>query len=197
VFDRVSSFLAGAELTHYTRGGCMARKSIPLNKLLVKTHHLWDNQRILLTSGDFAEGHFNSMTLGWGSLGTMWGKPFVQVVVRPVRYTYQFMEQYETFTLCAFPEGCRKALELLGTKSGRDGNKIAEAGLTPVASTQVAAPGFAEAELIIECRKMYWDDMDPSHFLDPNIEKNYPQKDYHRIYFGKIMAAYGEPAYSR
>jgi hypothetical protein len=56
----------------------------------------------------------------------------------------------------------------------------------------VAAPGFAEAELILECRKIYWDDMAPGHFLDPSIEKNYPQKDYHRIYFGEIVAAYGE-----
>lgn len=170
----------------------MARNAIPFDELLVKAHHLWDHQWILLTSGDFAKGRFNSMTIGWGSLGTMWGKPFAQVVVRPIRYTYEFMERYDTFTLSAFPQGYRKALELLGTKSGRDGDKIAEAGLTPIASTRVAAPGFAEAELIVECRKMYWDDMDPTHFLDLDIEKNYPQRDYHRIYYGEIVAIFGE-----
>jgi len=175
----------------------MARDPIPFDELLVRTHHLWENQWILLTSGDFAKGRFNSMTIGWGSLGTMWGRPFAQVVVRPVRYTHGFMERYDTFTLCAFPEGYRRALTLLGTKSGRDGDKIAEAGITPIASTRVAAPGFAEAELIVECQKIYWDDMDPTHFLDRSIEKNYPQKDYHRIYFGEIMAIFGEPAYSR
>jgi len=175
----------------------MERTSILFDSLLVKAHHLWNNQWVLLTSGDFAEGRFNSMTIGWGSVGTMWGKPFVQVVVRPIRYTYEFMERYDTFTLSTFPETYRRALQLLGSKSGRDGDKIAETGLTPMASTQVAAPSFAEAELIMECRKMYWDDMEPTHFLDPVIDKNYPQKDYHRIYFGEIVAIHGESAYSK
>ena len=166
----------------------MTRKQIPFDEFLVKAHHLWAQQGLLLTAGDFAAGQFNTMTVGWGSLGTMWGKPFAQIVVRPIRYTYEFMERYDTFTLCAFPENHRQALQLLGTKSGRDGDKIAETGLTPIASTQVAAPGFAEARLIVECRKIYWADMDPAHFLDPNIEKNYPQKNYHRIYFGQIVA---------
>lgn len=128
------------------------------------------------------------MTVAWGSLGAMWNKPFVQVVVRPVRYTYEFMERYDTFTLCAFPEAYRKALSLLGSKSGRDSDKIAESGLTPIPSTKVTAPGFAEADLIVECRKIYWDDFDPAHFLLPEIAQNYPQKDYHRVYFGEIVA---------
>ena len=171
------------------------RVSIPFDEFLVKAHHLWAKQWLLLTAGDFAGGRFNSMTVGWGSVGTMWGRPFAQVVVRPIRYTYEFIERYDTFTLCAFPQRYRRALNLLGTKSGRDGDKIAEAGLTPVASTQVAAPGFAEAELILECRKIYWDDMEPNRFLDPTIEGNYPNKDYHRIYFGQILAIYGAGHY--
>jgi flavin reductase (DIM6/NTAB) family NADH-FMN oxidoreductase RutF len=173
----------------------MTREPIPFDELLVKAHHLWAKQGLLLTAGDFAEGRFNTMTVGWGSLGRMWGRPFAQVVVRPIRYTYQFMERYDTFTLCTFPEDYHDALQLLGTKSGRDEDKIAEAGLTPMASTQIAAPGFAEAELIIECRKIYWDDMEPDHFLDPGIEKSYPQKAYHRIYFGRIEAIWGESSY--
>jgi flavin reductase (DIM6/NTAB) family NADH-FMN oxidoreductase RutF len=126
----------------------------------------------------------------------MWTKPFAQVVVRPSRYTYQFMEQYDTFTLCAFPQDYRDALQLLGSRSGRDGDKIAKSGLTPIASSQVAAPGFAEAELIVECQKMYWQDMIPTHFLKPEIKKNYPDKDYHRIYFGEIVAILGTEAYN-
>jgi flavin reductase (DIM6/NTAB) family NADH-FMN oxidoreductase RutF len=173
----------------------MTHTPIPFDELLVKTHHLWDKQWLLLTSGDFSAGRFNAMTVGWGSLGTMWGRPFAQVVVRPIRYTYQFMEEHDTFTLCAFPEDCRSALQLLGTKSGRDGDKITEAGLTPIASTRIAAPGFAEAELIIECRKIYWDDLDPARFLDSSIERHYPQKAYHRIYFGQIVAIWGERSY--
>ncbi len=173
----------------------MVRQAIPVAELLVRPHQLWNGQWLLLTSGDFAEGQFNTMTVGWGSIGTMWGRPFAQVVVRPTRYTYEFMERYDTFTLCAFAEKYRQALQLLGTRSGRAGDKIAEAGLTPLASTVVSAPGFAEAELIIECRKSYWDDLDATHFLEAFIARNYTQKDYHRIYFGEIVAVAGEGAY--
>jgi len=169
----------------------MQRNPIAFNDLLVRAHHLWSEQWLVLAAGSFVANSFNAMTVAWGSLGTMWGKPFAQAVVRPSRYTREFMEQYDTFTLCAFPEEHRKAVQLLGAKSGRDGDKITEAGLTPVAATTVAAPCFAEAELVIECRKMYWQDMDSANFLDPAISKNYPQKDYHRIYFGEVVAISG------
>ena len=170
----------------------MPVKEIPFDKLMVKAHDLWENQWFLLTCGDFSEKRFNTMTVAWGSLGSMWNKPFAQVVVRPTRYTYEFMEEYDTFTLCAFPSQYKKALLLLGSKSGRDGDKIAETGLTPVASTVVPAPSFSEAKLVLECRKMYWDDMKPSHFLSSDIDDNYPEKDYHRIYFGEVIAIVGE-----
>jgi flavin reductase (DIM6/NTAB) family NADH-FMN oxidoreductase RutF len=101
----------------------------------------------------------------------------------------------DTFILGAFPEEYRDAMLLLGTKSGRDGDKIRESSPTPIASVQVAVPGFAEAELILECRQIYWADMDAAHFLDPSIEENYPHGDYHRIYFCQIVAIYGSSAY--
>jgi flavin reductase (DIM6/NTAB) family NADH-FMN oxidoreductase RutF len=173
----------------------MARKPIDINHFCVRCHHLWATHWLVLTSGDLTHHRFNAMTVGWGSLGTMWGKPFAQVVVRPTRYTRTFMEQYGTFTLCAFPEAYRSALELLGTKSGRDGDKIAASGLTPVASKTVAAPCFAEAELVVECQKIYWQDMDPAQFLDPEINGKYPEKDYHRIYFGEILAVTGTDSF--
>ena len=166
----------------------MSLANLSFEEVSVRVHHLWAKQWLVLTAGDFNEGRFNAMTVGWGSLGTMWNRPFAQVVVRPTRHTFGFMEQYDTFTLCAFPRSCRKGLLLIGSKSGRDGDKIAEAGLTPVASSKVAAPGFAEAELIIECRKIYWQDMNPANFLNRTIEGNYPLKDYHRIYFGEVLA---------
>lgn len=173
----------------------MSLRTIPIDNLRVKCHDLWDNKWLLLTSGDYIEGKFNAMTVGWGSLGMMWNLPFVQVVVRPTRYTYQFMEQYDTFTLCAFPEENRDALRLLGTKSGRDSHKIKDSGLTPTASSIIAAPGYAEAELIIECHKIYFADFIPGQFLKPSIDQQYPKKDYHRIYFGEIVAVLGENSY--
>jgi flavin reductase (DIM6/NTAB) family NADH-FMN oxidoreductase RutF len=173
----------------------MNRYPIAIDNLTVRSHHQWNAQWFLLTAGDFAAGQFNTMTVSWGSLGTIWNKPFAQVVVRPTRYTREFMEQYPTFTLSAFPSEHHEALKLLGSKSGRDGDKIAASGLTPCAATTVAAPTFAQAELVIECRKMYWQDMDPTNFLDAAIEKNYPKKDYHRIYWGEIVAVTGTDAY--
>jgi flavin reductase (DIM6/NTAB) family NADH-FMN oxidoreductase RutF len=173
----------------------MNRRPIAVDRLLVKPTYLWGTRHLALTSGDFSLGSYNAMTIGWGSLGVMWSRPFVQVVVRPTRYTYEFMERYDTFTVCAFPARRAPALELLGSKSGRQGDKIAEAGLHPVASRKVAAPSYAEAELVLECRKIYWDDMERDHFLDAAIEEKYPRKDYHRIYFGEIVAAFGTPGY--
>ena len=85
-----------------------------------KPHFLFDRQRLLLTAGDFANKSYNTMTIGWGSIGTMWNKPYDSVVVRPTRYTYQFMEKYPDFTLTAFSKDYQKDLSYLGSHSGRD-----------------------------------------------------------------------------
>ena len=174
----------------------MTRSPIDVFKFSCKPVHLWDKQSLLLTAGDFKSGKYNTMTVGWGSFGVMWGKPFAMVVVRPVRYTYEFINHYDTFTLTAFSPTYKNALNLLGTKSGRDGNKIAEARLTPCAALKIAAPTFQEAELSIECRKIYWDDFHPGQFLDSSIEPHYPRKDYHRIYYGEIIYVEGSEDFS-
>ena len=124
----------------------MTLKPIPVKQFLNRPFGMWEPGWFLLTCGDFSSKHFNSMTISWGSTGIMWGRPFIMVVVRPQRYTYQFMEKYPSFTICAFPEQYRRALDLLGTKSGRDTDKVAESGLTPCASEKVASPCFVEAE---------------------------------------------------
>jgi flavin reductase (DIM6/NTAB) family NADH-FMN oxidoreductase RutF len=171
----------------------LATNRLPIDPaaLRIQPHDLFANRWLLLTAGDFSARRYNTMTVAWGSIGTLWNKPFVQAVVRPQRHTRKFMDEFDTFTLCAFPPACRAALQLLGTKSGRDGDKIAESGLTPAAAEKVAAPVFAEAILAIECRKLYWQDMDPKGFVAPFVAANYPQKDYHRIYFGEIVAVNG------
>jgi flavin reductase (DIM6/NTAB) family NADH-FMN oxidoreductase RutF len=173
----------------------MQRKKIDITKLTIQPYNLFHNQWVLLTAGDFQSGEFNAMTIGWGALGTMWSKPFVFVAVRHSRYTYMFMGKYNTFTLTAFPEEYQDSLRLLGSRSGRDGDKIKVSGLTPEASIQVAAPSFKEAELVIECRKIYADDLNPAHFLDETIHKHYPNRDYHCIYYGEILLAAGIDKY--
>ncbi len=169
----------------------MERRTIDPHQFLSQPFTLFDKQWFLLTSGELKRKKFNCMTIDWGSMGIMWGKPFVMVVVRPSRYTYEFMNKYDTFTLCAFSGQYRSTLDMLGSRSGRDEDKLATSGLTPIASTVVDAPGYEEAELIIECKKMYWQDYEPKQFLDPGILLEYPDKDIHRIFFGEILAISG------
>lgn len=173
----------------------MSRKPVDIGSLTIQPHKLFHNQWVLLTAGDFAMGDFNTMTIGWGALGTMWSKPFAFVAVRHSRYTFEFMEKYDTFTLTAFPEEYHDALNLLGSRSGRDGDKIAESGLTPEPASLVAAPSFIEAEIVIECRKMYADDLNPVHFIDESIYIHYPNRDFHRIYYGEILKIFTTDKY--
>ena len=136
------------------------------------------------------------MTIEWGSIGKVWGIPLVQIFVRPSRYTYQFLEQYNSSTLSCFSEEYRQALLLLGTKSGRDGNKITEAGLTPIAANHVASPIFNEAELTIECQKMYWDDIVSAQMSDGEAISRFGRlPEPHRVYYGKIVAIQGIKRY--
>jgi flavin reductase (DIM6/NTAB) family NADH-FMN oxidoreductase RutF len=174
----------------------MERKNIDIAQLKVQPHHLFNNRWLLLTSGDFQSGDFNTMTIAWGALGTMWSKPFALVAVRHSRYTFEFMEKYEHFTLSAFPEKYQDALTLLGSRSGRDGDKISASGLTPQAASRISSPTFEEAVIVLECQKNYGDDLNPAHFFDSGIHDHYPRKDYHRIYFGEIVATLAAEAYT-
>ena len=175
----------------------MKREGIPVNEFNLNVVKAWGEDWFLLTAGRNEPGKFNTMTVAWGSFGVMWGKPFAQVVVRPQRYTREFMDDGDSFTLCAFTEEHRDALTLCGSTSGRDLDKVGQAGLTPVASTKVSPPGFAEARLIIECRKIYRDRFDPEHFLSSEIDEGYEQGDYHYVYFGEILAIQGVSEYRK
>jgi len=165
-------------------------REVKVTELSVDVVNLWMNRWLLLTSGTIDE--CNMMTVGWGSIGYMWKKPFVQIVVRPQRHTRKYVEQSDSFTLCAFPEKYRKDLATLGTISGRNGDKLSKTGLTLKVSRRVASPSYNEAELILECRKIYYQDMDPRGFVDKTIQENYGENDYHRIYFGEILSVFCE-----
>lgn len=143
---------------------------------------------LLITAG--TKERCNTMTASWGGLGVLWGRNVATVYIRPQRYTYEFVEQSDCFTISVFDESWRDALNLCGTKSGRDVDKIKECGFT-VVEGEGGAPYFEQARLVLVCRKLYWQDMDPDHFLDPEIDSRfYAQKDYHRIYVGEIVEAY-------
>jgi len=153
------------------------------------TFDLLDNQWMLILAGN-KEKH-NSMTASWGGFGILWNKPVAFVFIRPQRYTLQFVEQNDYFTLNFFEEKWRSALELCGSKSGRDIDKTKAAGLTIAESLKTIA--FQEARLVIECRKLYIDDIKPENFLDQEIiSKHYPKSDFHRLFIAEITSVYKE-----
>lgn len=141
------------------------------------------SQWMLVTAGTAEE--FNTMTASWGGFGIMWAKKICTCVIRPTRHTYGFMEKSEMFSLSFFSDEHKKTLLFCGTHSGRDTDKMAETGLTPI--EDAGAIYFKEARLVFLCRKIYYHDIDPGHFIDPSIESNYPLKDYHRMYLGDIV----------
>jgi flavin reductase (DIM6/NTAB) family NADH-FMN oxidoreductase RutF len=175
----------------------MEKRIIPFNDLNLNVFKYFDKDWILLTAGELEGGKFNSMTISWGSIGFLWGKPMAHVVVRPSRYTYEFIDKYDTFTMCSFPEQYRKVLAVLGSKSGRDMDKINNSGLTPVPSEKIAAPSYEEANLILECRKSYYYDIKPERFLLDYIEDCYKGTDYHRCYIAEIVCIKGTDEFVR
>ena len=153
---------------------------------------------MLLTGGNLEDGEFNPMTVSWGLFGVIWFKPVVMVGVRPQRHTLQFIEKYDTFTLCVLPEDKKDIMNFCGTKSGADFNKVEECGLTPLACRKAAAPAFEEAELIIECRKLYHDNVKGKNFSDKRIiEACYPERDYHELFIAEIINISGTDKYKK
>ena len=138
----------------------------------------------LITAG--TRDSFNMMTASWGGLGALWNKPVAYIFVRPQRYTFEFVEKNDFFTLTFFDEAGHDALDLCGSKSGRDFDKMHVPGLTPMEFAS-GAIYYAESRLAIECRKLYWQDLTPDNFLDPEIAEMYPGNDYHRMYVGEIQ----------
>ncbi len=138
----------------------------------------------LLTAG--TRQHYNTMTGGWGGFGVLWGKKIALCVVRPHRYTYEFMEKADVFSLSFLDETNYSILEYCGSHTGREVDKAAACGLTPI-ETSDGIISFTQARLVIECKKIYYQDINPEHFLDAAIEKCYPKKDYHRMYIGEVL----------
>jgi flavin reductase (DIM6/NTAB) family NADH-FMN oxidoreductase RutF len=141
----------------------------------------------LLTAG--TPDNFNTMTCSWGAMGVIWNVPSVTAYVRTSRHTFGYLEGGNTFTISVFPEEYRKALSFCGSHSGRDTDKIAETGLTPV--TLCGAPAFAEAKLVLVCEKMYSQMLSASEFADASVIDAFYSKDaMHKMYIGRVLEAY-------
>lgn len=136
----------------------------------------------LITAGN--KDGYNMMTASWGFMGEMWGNDSVAVVIRPQRYTMEFIEKNDYFTVSFY--GDRKDIhKVCGSKSGRDIDKTKETGLTPVKSEKYVY--FKEARMVLVVKKQFVSRMSEENFIDKTIlDKWYPQKDYHNLIIGKI-----------
>jgi flavin reductase (DIM6/NTAB) family NADH-FMN oxidoreductase RutF len=149
--------------------------------------HLVGNEWMLIAAGDSEK--WNAMTASWGGLGILWNKRVCSVYVRPSRFTYQFLEDQENFTLSFFHKTERGPLSYCGTHSGSSVNKMESAGLT-LCSIQENFISFNEARLQIHCHKTAFLDFTKESILAPEVFEHYPQDDFHRMYVGEIKGIY-------
>lgn len=162
----------------------MEFKEIKLGELLFNPFNKIGKEWMLIAAGD--EKKFNAMTASWGGVGVLWGKNVATTYLRPQRYTKEFVDANELFTIAFFNPNFREALNICGSVSGRDEDKIKKAGLTPLFIDGTTS--FQEAELILICKKLYHDTIKPALFIDPEIDgKWYPEKDYHTMYISEIL----------
>ena len=167
---------------------------IPIQELSLNPMMMIGAEWWLIAAGNEKDG-YNAMTASWGHLGSIWGRPGLKghmgmptalVYVRPQRYTKGFLDREEIFTLSVFDDSFKKALVYMGSHSGRDGNKIAKAGLTPVFEDDTIY--FEGAKMVFICRKLYHAPLLEGGFVDKTIiTNNYPQKDFHEMYVGEIL----------
>ena len=167
-------------------------KEIAVQELKLNPMTLIGQEWMLITAGNEENG-YNTMTAAWGHLGSIWHMPGQKdpmatavAYVRPQRYTKEFVDREDLFTLTFFDESWKKQLGYLGTVSGRDEDKIKKAGLTPV--FEDGTVWFEEAKLVLVCRKLYQQELRPEGFTDQEVlEKNYPRRDMHTMYIGEIQ----------
>jgi flavin reductase (DIM6/NTAB) family NADH-FMN oxidoreductase RutF len=138
---------------------------------------------MMITAGN--EDKMNTMTASWGGMGVMYGKDVAFIVVRPQRYTKEFIDKEETFSLSFLDKNYRNVMNYLGTASGRNEDKITKSGLTVAFSD--TTPYFNEANLVLICRKLFRQDMKDGTLLKANLDSTwYPNKDYHTMYIAEI-----------
>ncbi|MDR1795334.1 MAG: flavin reductase family protein [Erysipelotrichaceae bacterium] len=166
----------------------MAFKTIEPMDFDIRIHHAFAKETALLTAGN--KHSYNMMTIAWGTLGFMWNKPIVEVVVRPSRYTKEFIDTNDIFSLSFFGNSKKRELALLGSKSGRDFDKMHESGLTPFFMDN-GGIGYDESRLIIVAKKLYTSQFRKQNFTSADIpETCYGDDDFHYRYIGEVIGIY-------
>ncbi len=144
---------------------------------------IFDKKWALLTAGNTEK--FNTMTVSWGGLGTLWNRPVATVYVRTSRYTHEFMDGNEYFTVSFYGEDYRKTLGVLGSKSGREMDKMHVEGLTAAAAGESVT--FGEAEMTLVCRKLFVTGLDPAKMPAEVAERFYAADAPHDMYIGEVV----------
>ena len=142
-----------------------------------------DKEWALLTAG--SKDNYNTMTVSWGGFGTLWSKPVVTVYVKPIRYTFNYLENNDYFTLSFYDESFKKDLGVLGSKSGRDLDKIVLTNLEPEFIDKSIS--FKQALITIVCKKIYSQDLDIENIPREAIEQSYKIEQVHRMYIGEVV----------
>jgi flavin reductase (DIM6/NTAB) family NADH-FMN oxidoreductase RutF len=171
------------------KGEQVAREQIGNFEAAQETFEKLRSPGALLVAGKDAP---NIMTIGWGTLGVVWGRPMLIVLVRPSRHTHSFLEEHNEFTVCLPAPDMEEAVSLCGTRSGRDVDKVAECGFTMERGKRVSAPYIAQCPLHYECRVVHRNEVLPKN-LDGKVRAEYYSAgDYHTVYFGEILGVYRE-----
>ncbi len=158
-------------------------KEISADKITANPFELIGKDWALVTSGD--KDKFNTMTISWGGVGIMWGKNVAFTFIRPQRYTYEFIENGDYYSMSFFDEDYRDALKFCGSKSGRDYDKVKETGLN-TAFTENGVPYFEEAKLVLICKKMYAQNLNEESIIDSDSVSKWYNNDYHKMYISEI-----------
>ncbi len=169
----------------------MAKVTVHYGDYFKQTMQRMREDGLLLVSAD-RDGRPNVMTIGWGTIGSIWGRPLFIVLVRPSRHTFSRLEQNPDFTVNVPPRELAAAAAHCGKVSGRDHDKFQEMRLTTVPGRQVRAPIIQECVVHYECRTLHRNDVAPATLAQAILDEYYPQDDFHRVYFGEIVACYAD-----
>ena len=162
---------------------------IPYNEYAAKALQILSKGAFLTTA---SAGKTNTMTIAWGNIGFMWGQPIFTVMVRPSRYTHQLLEESGNFTVSIPLRDMQQPLGICGSKSGRDTEKIALAGLKLLPGQKIDTPVIAGCGLHYECKVVYKQAMVQEALAPELAAKWYAAGDYHTLYYGQILTCYTE-----
>lgn len=161
----------------------------PLDMLLKPFSSIGHDWMLITAGHGTSREEWNTMTASWGSFGVFWNRRTITCVIRPTRFTFDFVEREDLIVFSFFDPSMKKSLQICGSTSGANTDKAFAAGLSPI-MLEKNAVGFTEARLNIVCKKIYSQDIIPEHFIDASLDGNYPEKDYHRMYICEILRAY-------